>query len=461
MASEKQYSIKDMQEVASIHGGKCISTTYVNEHTKLTWQCNKGHTWKAAPVDVLFGKWCDKCNLQKKEIKSKVQKLRMLRNIAIEKGGRCLSTRYIDHKTKLKFQCKDGHQWEASPSVIKKGSWCPYCEGRKTTIEEVHHLAAERNGKCLSKKIINQRTKLTWQCEHGHTWQSTYRTVKRGAWCPECAGKPIHTIKDMQQLAAKRNGKCLSDKYINIKTKLTWQCEKGHVWQSAPRNIKRGYWCPECVNIKLKIEDMHEIAMQRNGKCLSDKYENNKVKLTWQCENGHVWKSPPNLIKKGGWCPECAKKYSFFKTTNGMHKFAKLKNGKCLSDKYVNSMTPLKWQCEHGHTWEATPKQVKRGEWCPECAKQKKKMDSKKTKPAKKGRKPGKQDTIKVMRTIAAQKKGFCLSKEYINPDTKLIWECEYGHIWHATPQKIKQGTWCPVCHQMQETGLLDELNQD
>jgi hypothetical protein len=33
---------------------------------------------------------------------------------------------------------------------------------------------------------------------------------------------------------------------------------------------------------------------------------------------------------------------------------AKERNGFCLSDKYINSMTPLKWCCSKGHEWNAT-----------------------------------------------------------------------------------------------------------
>ena len=60
---------------------------------------------------------------------------------------------------------------------------------------------------------------------------------------------------------------------------------------------------------KLSIEDMQEIARKRKGKCLSDKYINNKTKLEWKCLNGHKWKAIPESIKSGNrWCPVCARK---------------------------------------------------------------------------------------------------------------------------------------------------------
>ena len=38
---------------------------------------------------------------------------------------------------------------------------------------------------------------------------------------------------------------------------------------------------------KISIEEMQEIARKRGGKCLSKKYINAHTKLEWQCANGH------------------------------------------------------------------------------------------------------------------------------------------------------------------------------
>jgi hypothetical protein len=31
----------------------------------------------------------------------------------------------------------------------------------------------------------------------------------------------------------------------------------------------------------------------------------------------------------------------------------------------------LRWQCSEGHTWEARPGNIKFGQWCPVCARRK------------------------------------------------------------------------------------------
>lgn len=36
--------------------------------------------------------------------------------------------------------------------------------------------------------------------------------------------------------------------------------------------------------------------------------------------------------------------------------------------KYVNAHTKIEWECENKHRWFATPHNISRGRWCPECA---------------------------------------------------------------------------------------------
>lgn len=113
--------------------------------------------------------------------------LKLIRQLAEKKGGKCLSEQYVTSNTKLQFQCAKGHLWMTLPSVIKNGSWCPYCVGRHKTIEDMVTVATSRGGNCLSDTYTNPLTKLEWQCEYGHTWRAVAQSVYRGSWCPVCA----------------------------------------------------------------------------------------------------------------------------------------------------------------------------------------------------------------------------------------------------------------------------------
>lgn len=115
------------------------------------------------------------------------------------------------------------------------------------------------------------------------------------------------SIQLMRQLAERRSGKCLSDIYVDANSKLNWQCAKGHRWRAIPSNIKRGHWCPLCAGHGKSIEDMKNAAADRGGRCLSEEYINARTHLLWQCKEGHQWRAiPVNITRKGSWCPVCA-----------------------------------------------------------------------------------------------------------------------------------------------------------
>jgi hypothetical protein len=172
----------------------------------------------------------------------------------------------------------------------------------------MQEIAQKRGGQCISKKYISSQTKLKWKCANGHTWEATANSIKRGRWCPECAGLKPLTIDEMHKLAKAKNGKCLSNSYTNSRTKLKWECFQGHQWEATPERIKAGSWCPVCAgNIKLTIDDMKKMAEQRGGECLSGLYINSQTKLKWKCANGHIWEAIPNNIRRGSWCPICSR----------------------------------------------------------------------------------------------------------------------------------------------------------
>jgi len=204
-----------------------------------------------------------------------------MHRLAEKRGGKCLSMVYVNCKTKLKWECSEGHMWDATSNSVQQGSWCPACQ--RNTMEDMHRLARKRDGKCLSDEYVNSSTKLKWQCSEGHTWDATPGNIQYNkTWCSVCADNQRKTIEDMQRLAEKRGGKCLSTIYINNHTKLKLECNEGHTWNVRLNNIQQREWCPVCANNQRKtMEDMRALAEKRGGKCLSTEYVNRKTKLKW------------------------------------------------------------------------------------------------------------------------------------------------------------------------------------
>ena len=159
---------------------------------------------------------------------------------------------------------------------------------------------------------------------------------------PYCAGNARLTLEDAKQIALNRNGKCLSTTYKNSDTPMAWKCHQGHIWNSPFHNIKYSEtWCPFCAgNIKSTLEDAKQIALSRHGECLSTEYKSNNDPLIWKCQFNHQWQNDLNHIKnRGQWCPFCIDRYQ---SIENMRKLAQIKNGDCLSDQYYDSQTKVR-----------------------------------------------------------------------------------------------------------------------
>jgi hypothetical protein len=65
--------------------------------------------------------------------------------------------------------------------------------------------------------------------------------------CPKCQGKGKVTQEDCANLAIERNGKFISDKYNPYELQL-WECKHGHRFSAKYSTIKsQNIWCPYCT----------------------------------------------------------------------------------------------------------------------------------------------------------------------------------------------------------------------
>lgn len=244
-----------------------------------------------------------------------------MQQLARQRGGKCLSIEYINNKTNLKWECRAGHQWNARPdNVLNLKSWCKKCEGlEKGTIEQMQELAKQKGGKCVSEVYVNQKTKLLFDCGKGHPpFLKAPDKIKRGQWCPECSGKKPKTIDDINRFAEERGWKFLSENFTNVNTKHKWQCNKGHIIEKPYNSIQQGHGCRECAGkAELTIEKINDFVNEKwKGKCLSKKYLGQHKKLLFQCAKGHQFKKyVNNVINQEHWCTKYPKCFGFRKWT--------------------------------------------------------------------------------------------------------------------------------------------------
>jgi len=238
---------------------------------KVWWRCKEGHTWRTTlNIRVHQRTGCPVCP------RHRVVEVTNGRNLAArypvlvgewhtEKnvGLRPEDIRPNSNR-KVWWQCNKGHEWKATVASRASGNGCPYCYGRFATkinnfASKYPELLAEwdpEKNKGLNPSDFTPHVgkKVWWFCKKGHSWQATiYNRTKNKSGCPVCAQNASrrYSIEDIQAIAKKRGGKCLSEKYISSRKKLKFSCKDGHVWETrADSIVYTKKWCPYCARRK-------------------------------------------------------------------------------------------------------------------------------------------------------------------------------------------------------------------
>jgi len=168
--------------------GRCLSITYIGVKETYRWRCANGHEWDSTWDSLKNSKtWCPVCcgNVIPDALLD-------LQTIAKKRGGGLVSVNFLGMQKKHRWRCSFGHEWEAKPSHIKNSeSWCPVCSGRALIepLKQLQDIAEARGGLCLAEEYVSSTTKLGWRCAFGHEWEAVPSSIKSGRWCPVCAIK--------------------------------------------------------------------------------------------------------------------------------------------------------------------------------------------------------------------------------------------------------------------------------
>lgn len=186
----------------------------------------------------------------------RVSKLQQAQALAEARGGRCLSTKFISHDSKLAWVCAEGHTWEANLTQVRTvGQWCTTCAkaardaARKAAaMTQLKAIAESKGGEVLSAEYVRNDEKLKFRCANAHTWEAVPATIKRGHWCPCCGETHLEDPAGLlRQLAAERGGVWLGDSYANRRQLQPFRCATGHHFEVSLQRLKDdGCWCPDC-----------------------------------------------------------------------------------------------------------------------------------------------------------------------------------------------------------------------
>ena len=131
--------------------------------------------------------------------------------------------------------------------------------------------------------------------------------MRNKTWCRTCRilemvenreyNKKL-TLDVFQSIAKSRGGECLSAEYVGAEKHLLFKCSNPEhpTFSMCPKHVYE-HWCSKCGDDRVAahrftpIEEIHALAISRNGKCLSEHYTSWKAGLLWQCACGNTWRA--------------------------------------------------------------------------------------------------------------------------------------------------------------------------
>jgi len=305
-----------------------------------------------------------------------------MKKVAKERGGECLSNKYVNMTTSLKWKCKCGHIWKAMPTcVITRKQWCPKCSKKRSGVKRldwqvIQNIAIKKGGKVLSdeEEYDNVASKLKWQCKYGHVWKASTGSIKHSNnWCPKCNisygenisrvvletifKKPFPSTKPKWLLNPETNRPLELDGY-NEELKLAFE------YNGVQHYKRTNYTKTNDVLIKQQNRDIikNRICNKKGVRLITIPYtiNNNNIKNFIIVELKKLGFDIDENIK--------IKKQKIYRV-NKHKKFEKKVNklGYELISPYKGYLKPVTLRCEKGHVFDIIARSVDRNKGCPVC----------------------------------------------------------------------------------------------
>lgn len=240
--------------------------------TKAWWRCEHGHDWQARVDSRKAGSGCPFCAGQRAEQGTSlaVRYPALVAQWHPDRNGELTAADVLPtSKKRVWWRCEHDHDWQTPVYARTNGNGCPYCAGRKATVDSslaaLHpELAAQwhqkRNGDLTAADVRpGADRKVWWQCARGHEYDAfVYRRVA-GDNCPFCSGKRAGKQNSLATLRPEiasqwhpdKNGELTADTVtVSSNKKVWWVCAEGHEWPAAVYSRTKGTGCPHCTGRK-------------------------------------------------------------------------------------------------------------------------------------------------------------------------------------------------------------------
>ena len=151
----------------------------------------------------------------------------------------------------------------------------------KISITSIQNYAKQFGYECLSN-VYAPKIKLKFRCDKGHEYYTIWHRFKRGDRCSICANNKVLSIEYIKKYAEQFGYVCLSTEYVNNKHKLLFECDKGHIYETSWSVFSKktrigGYRCPICRTRGTGIDSKGVNRIYRDKDWLYQQYVEEKL----------------------------------------------------------------------------------------------------------------------------------------------------------------------------------------
>lgn len=349
-----------LKSLVESKGGQLLDS-YTRSTAPVKVKCSQGHTFSKTPNYLNNGGWCAECGPKKRKARESMnQRLKEMGCIAISP--------YVSYHQEVTVKCSNGHTFEITPSQIYSGKRCPTCPSSKSVQikKSLTNVIESRNGR-LVKFPSRSTDPVTVRCPNGHNFTRSRYSILNGTWCDKCPRhRTVSGVNSFSDGVTERGGTVVGE-YSSYVSPIHVRCSSGHEFLLSPKQLREGRWCKQCPSVVYKrTKDKLISSIKERGGTLIDCPRNSSSKVTIKCSKGHTFKSSRYSIINGSWCRKCS--YNSRETGEAKLKERVTEYGGTLLSEYQGGGVKVTIQCDKGHIFERTPGNLKTvGRFCPTC----------------------------------------------------------------------------------------------
>ena len=317
--STANLSVRTLNEInnfVSKLNGKCLSKTYLNNESKLDFECNAGHKFLKSWSEVKNSlRWCPKCS-PNRLIGETIARLMLEHLLKIK-----LPSLYIkqmdglqldgyNEPQKIAFEYQ-GYQHFTDKShfhqsnkrfeeQLKRDQYKKaLCKQYGIALIEIFEFKTIRSGRIqLFFEQVKEKLRELNIRYYNEPFELDLIELYQG--------RKSELYKLAKEVVEKNNGKI--QEFIGSESKHTYFCEKGHEIKNRILGviIKANASCPLCESER-RFEELKNIVKFKGGRILDKtlKTKGLSENYNWICNQGHRCISKGQYLYNGFWCRTC------------------------------------------------------------------------------------------------------------------------------------------------------------